>query len=252
MKKLLASDLDGTLVFENKMPKENMRSVQRLNGRGQVFIVATGRPLNGVDIVEDEFNIGIDYYVLLNGALILDKNKKIVHHEKIDRRIVKEIIENYIEDDMNVSVESGFITYVIGRGGNLPYPQQIIVKDLEEVDDDISLISIYIKDREIDEIDKIKDKINESYNDVIAYRNSNYIDVVTKGCSKGEGVLYVAEKLSIKRENIYTIGDSWNDVTMFEITENSFTFKEVEENLKKNAKYIVNSVSECIEDYVLV
>ncbi|MGL4875105.1 MAG: HAD family hydrolase, partial [Clostridium sp.] len=127
MKKLLASDLDGTLVFENKMPKENMESVKKLNESGQVFIVSTGRPLNGVDILEEEFNIGIDYYVLLNGALILDKDKKTVLHRKIERKTVEEILDKYIKEDMNVSVETGYTTYVLGKGGNLPYPEQKIV-----------------------------------------------------------------------------------------------------------------------------
>ncbi|MGL4851002.1 MAG: Cof-type HAD-IIB family hydrolase [Clostridium sp.] len=251
MKKLLASDLDGTLVFENKMPKENMESVKKLNESGQVFIVSTGRPLNGVDILEEEFNIGIDYYVLLNGALILDKDKKTVLHKKIERKTVEEILDKYIKEDMNVSVETGYTTYVLGKGGNLPYPEQKIVNGIEDVNDEISLISIYIPNRKIVEIDEIKEMINSSYDEVVAYRNSNYIDVVPKGCSKGNGVMHVAKELSIEKDNIYTIGDSWNDVTMFKMTKNSFTFHEVEESLKENANHIVKSVSECIEEYIL-
>ena len=52
-------------------------------------------------------------------------------------------------------------------------------------------------------------------------------------------------------KDVYTIGDSWNDVSMFDVTENSFTFDYVEKELKNHANYIVTSVAHCIEDYIL-
>ena len=45
--------------------------------------------------------------------------------------------------------------------------------------------------------------------------------------------------------------DSWNDVTMFNITKNSFTFHHVEEELKEHASYLVDSVADCIEEHIL-
>lgn len=251
MKKLLASDLDGTLVFKNEITEENKNAVKRLNKEEEIFIVSTGRPFNGVEFLEEEFSIKVDYYVLLNGALILNKEKKKIKHEIIERSVVEKILYKHIEEKMKVSVETGYITYLLTDGDQLPYPNLIKVNDLNEVNEEISLISVYCEGYSIEEIEEIKDDINENNRSVIAYRNSEYIDIVPKGCSKGNGVKFVAKEKEVLEENIYTIGDSWNDVTMFDITENSFTFYGVEAGLKENANYIVKSVAECINEYIL-
>lgn len=251
MKKLLASDLDGTLVLNNEITEKNEQAVKRLNKSSELFVVSTGRPLNGVEFIEEKFDIKVDYYVLLNGALILNENKKVIKHEKINKDIVSSILKKYILDNMLVSVETGYITYLLTEEAELPYPNLIKVKGLDTIKEDISLISIYCKDYSIEKIEEIKEKINRDYKMVVAYRNSQYIDVVPKGCSKGAAVQYIARKKKIDSKNIFTIGDSWNDLTMFNITKNSFTFHDVEENLKENTSYKVYSVAECINDYIL-
>lgn len=251
MKKLLASDLDGTLVLNNEITEKNEKAVKRLNENNELFVISTGRPLNGVEFIEDKFNIKVDYYVLLNGALILNESKEVVKHEKINRDTINSILRKHILDEMLVSVETGYITYLLTEEAELPYPNLIKVKGLEEIKEDISLISIYCREYSIEKIEKIKNEINKNYDNIVAYRNSQYIDVVPKGCSKGDAVKYIARKKKIENENIFTIGDSWNDLTMFNITKNSFTFHDVEENLKENTNYIVNSVAECIEEYIL-
>lgn len=253
MKKLLASDLDGTLVKENNISEENRKAVLSLNKSGDIFAVSTGRPYNGVEFLEKEHNIKIDYYILLNGALILNGDKLSVKHEKINRNVIKSIVDSLSNRDVAISLETGYKTYVLDDTVNLCYPNQEKVENLDEINDELSLISIFFKNMSIEEIEEIKNSINRDFSeDIVAYRNSSFIDVVPKGCSKGNGVKYVAEKEGIEKHNVYTIGDSWNDVTMFEVTENSFTFHEVEEELKKHASFKVESVDECINNYISI
>ena len=75
--------------------------------------------------------------------------------------------------------------------------------------------------------------------------------MVLKGCSKGEGVNYVKERESIDTKDTYAIGDSYNDIPMFKEAGNSFTFETSEDGVKKEVKYIVNSVAEAIKNYCL-
>lgn len=247
MKKLLATDLDGTLVVRNTISDENQKAIKELREKNNIFAVSTGRPLNGVAYLEDEYNIKIDYYILLNGAFILDGNKNIIKYDCIKKEVVRNIIDEIETDDMSISIESGYCTYMLSESDELPYPNKKNINGIDEIEEEMSLISVYMPTYSIEKIDQINDFINEKYGQtVIGYRNSNYIDIVPKGCSKGNGVKIVAEKESIKVDNIYTIGDSWNDVTMFEVSNNSFTFNNVEESLKTKTKYIVRSVAECI------
>ena len=55
--KILASDLDGTLIIDNKISKENIEAIHRLKESGGKFVVSTGRTLNGVKkVIESGIN----------------------------------------------------------------------------------------------------------------------------------------------------------------------------------------------------
>ena len=252
MKKLLATDLDGTLLKDNKVTKENSESVDKLLKTENLLVISTGRPYNGITMLKEENNINADYYILLNGALILDPLGNKTYQKIIEKHIIKDILNYLIEENLYTSVESGFLTYMLTDRVDVPYPNKKRVNSIDEINEDLSLISLYhpLKDRE--EIEDIKNRINEKYGDyVIAYRNDIYIDVVPIGCSKGNALKELIKQEDISEENAYAIGDSWNDISMFEVVKNSFTFHHVEHEIKNYASYLVSSVSECIEKFII-
>ncbi|MGL5973540.1 MAG: Cof-type HAD-IIB family hydrolase [Oscillospiraceae bacterium] len=250
--KILATDLDGTLVNKNNISQQNKTALEMLQSQNNLLVISTGRPYNGVSFLKDDHNISANYYILLNGALILNKNLSKIQHKTIETRILKNILKDCEFNDISISLESGFTTYNLSKVNDSPYCGKVNVNDISEVKDEISLISICMHEKTVDFIDNFKNKINLKYSDsIIAYRNLNYIDIVPKCCSKGNGVKYVMEKELVSKDEIYTIGDSWNDISMFNVTENSFTFKNAEKELQQHAKYLVDSVSECILNYML-
>ncbi|GAA0109091.1 MAG: HAD-IIB family hydrolase [Clostridium sp.] len=252
MIKLLATDLDGTLIKNDQVTKRDKDAIIKLQKQKELLVVSTGRPYNGVQMLKDEYKIFANYYVLLNGALIVDTLGTKIKQEIIEKDIIKSIINEIKEENVAISVESGFNTYLLTDGDNLPYPKKERVNSIDEIEEELSLISIYSPEKDILEIEEVKNKINKKYEDkIIAYRNDIYIDIVPLGCSKGNGIKYIAKQEFIKDDYIYTIGDSWNDVTMFNITKNSFTFHHVEEELKEHAAYLVDSVADCIEEHIL-
>ena len=52
-------------------------------------------------------------------------------------------------------------------------------------------------------------------------QNVDAIDVVKKGCSKGQGILRLKELITGETAGI---GDSYNDLEMFKVVDYSFTF----------------------------
>ena len=49
------------------------------------------------------------------------------------------------------------------------------------------------------------------------------------------------------KENLYTIGDSFNDLSMLKITPNGYTFNRVEDELKKHVNNLTDNVYELID-----
>ncbi len=251
MSKVLASDIDGTLFVNEKIHDIDKESILKLKNENYLFGVSTGRSYNGVKFIKEEYGIDIDFYVLLNGALVLDKNKNILEHKVIPYDIIKKIYTKYNYCDLlgldgtdhtSILIGENKLTWDNIRNGNID----------EAKNHDYSLISMDFSSIPLDKVDLISEEINKEFGEVVvSYRNSTFIDVVPKGCSKGTGLNIIINKLKLNRDNIYVIGDSFNDISMFKETKNSFTFNRAEERLKPHAKFIVDSVSECIEKYIL-
>lgn len=250
MKKLLASDLDGTLIFDGKLSEENKQSILKLKEKGYYFGVSTGRPYNGVSFLKDH-DINPDFYVLLNGALVINKDNKVLKHEVIPYEVIKSIYEKYNFCNL-LGLDSGYETTILKGISKYCWGSTKFASIDEIKNEKHSLISIDFSNRELEEVDSICYDINNEFsNYIVAYRNSYFIDVVPKGCSKGDGVSLIIKDLNINKENLYVIGDSYNDISMFRESENSFTFNNVEEKIKDHTNYVVDSVSECIGKYML-
>lgn len=106
MRILLASDLDKTLIFDNKISDENKDAIRKFKEAGGVFAISTGRPFNGVEKVIEELQVDPDYLILNNGALIITSGEEIVHREFIPYNIVEKIFNSIENDETLVSVET--------------------------------------------------------------------------------------------------------------------------------------------------
>lgn len=110
------------------------------------------------------------------------------------------------------------------------------------------IISLFARDKSIERAQLVRDKIADKYSDKLeVVRNQYFIDIASKGCSKGNGISKVLELDGGHVDSLYTIGDSLNDISMFKITKNSFTFNNSEELVKAEANHYVDTVEECID-----
>ena len=72
--KIVFFDMDGTLYqTENDVIQESaLDAIQTLKDKGYIVCAATGRPLNQMKLILQ--CVQFDYYVLINGSYILDKD----------------------------------------------------------------------------------------------------------------------------------------------------------------------------------
>ena len=273
MRKMLASDLDGTLLFKGKISEENKDSLKKFKTNGGIFSLSTGRSYNEITTVIKDMGIKPDYFILNNGALILNKKGEVIHRSYLDYKVTKEILDYIKKYTDMAAVQTGFKSYsIVSKLTKLKIKIKIIIKNLiyglkykdervyvRKLDDikdvknqKFTLMSANFTGYPVEEIQQVADYINNNYGDyVVCYRNTIFLDIVPKGCSKGKGVKYVSEVENLNMKNVYTIGDSWNDDSMFEVTKNSFTFTYAEKELQENTTHVVQTVAECIDNYIL-
>ena len=89
---IFASDFDNTLFYhqgENGyIRKEDIEKIEQFQAVGNLFGLCTGRAL--FDVFFDAKDIiDFDFYILVSGALILDKNYKILHKASIPFSVIK-------------------------------------------------------------------------------------------------------------------------------------------------------------------
>ncbi|MCD2502256.1 HAD family hydrolase [Clostridium sp. NSJ-145] len=274
MRKMLASDLDGTLLFKGKVSDENKKALKKFKTNGGIFSLSTGRAYNEIENIIKEMDIRPDYFILNNGALILDDKAEIIHKSDLDYKATKEILAYIKKYTDMVSIQTGFKSYAIVSKltklkikirmiiKNLVYglnykDERVYVKNLDEIEnvknETFTLMAANFNKYPVEEIQKVADYINNNYGDYVeCYRNTIFLDIVPKGCSKGHGVKCVSEIVDLHMDNVYTIGDSWNDDSMFQVTKNSFTFTYAEEGLQKKTTHVVETVAQCIDKYILI
>lgn len=263
--KYLACDLDGTLLKEDHtISKENLEAIVRFKEAGNKFIISTGRNLDSIyDLFKNYPEIEYDYIVACNGAIVLDKNKNVISSNYINSNIAEGVFNDFIDEkDICIHFEADGEHYLVESKGVectsysskeiedilFHFKDRISVENLFSKERKYSFISVFSTNKDIEVAEKAKDLLIENYGHGLeAFRNQYFVDIAPKDCSKGNGLRKILELDNVDVDNLYAIGDSFNDVSMFNLTKNSFTFHNVEEELKTIANNYVSSVGECIK-----
>ena len=88
MKKVFASDFDGTLYFykaedDRKLPAENVAKIREYQKAGHLFGLCTGRQVGGLTPFITGF-VEPDFYITSSGANIVDKDLREIRKRGVD------------------------------------------------------------------------------------------------------------------------------------------------------------------------
>lgn len=243
--KLLASDFDGSLYFRQKKPsisKKDLESIKSFRKK-HIFGLSTGRSREAL-LSETNGLIDLDFYILNNGALILDKDLSPLYEKAMDVNVVKEILGLYSQEKSVVIGED--ITYLYLHDKGLQTTKTCIINDFDQIDEkNILGFSISLSDEK--KAQKVCQEINDMDLGVRAFQNLRVVDCSHEENSKGLALQIIQDHFKIKDKNMAAIGDAYNDLPMLDLVENSFTFHHAKDPLKARTKYVVDSVSQAIE-----
>lgn len=245
--KLLASDFDNTLLFDGIFKNQDVIQIKSFQNKGNLFGVCTGRCLSGIIRPSEPYQLEYDFYILLSGALIYNKDREIIYEKKISIDLVKEIFDFLDQQDASVVYQDEMYKVYKEKSSDF---RGIYLDSFDELNTNtVSAFSFHYKENELDKAAIDTKLINEQFGDIIeAYQNNQHIDLAAKGCSKGHGMKIIQEYFDLNDDEIYAIGDSWNDLPMLDVVKHSYTFTYAPKDVQKHAEMIVNSVAECISN----
>lgn len=231
-KKVLVVDYDRTLFINNDDMLNNINSINKFRENGNIFIIATGRTYNSLKKEIDKYNIEYDYLILNHGSLVIKKDKSTLFHYKIDKNILFDIT-SYLSKYKPKSV---MYSYYTEDTSNINNP-------------DISKITIGFQ-KDIETFKKVMMDVVKKYNNKLnIYFTQNFeIEIISKETNKSKAIDLLMKKVNFKKENIYTIGDSYTDIEMINDYNGSCMEKSIDilKNNKNIKKY--SSVSVLIKD----
>ncbi|MDY0276900.1 MAG: Cof-type HAD-IIB family hydrolase [Acholeplasma sp.] len=231
MKKIIYSDLDGTLLnYDSKgshLSKVNADAISKWIKEENYFSLATGRNLRSGNkyFFSDMFDFNLPL-VLGNGTLVYDHKKDIIIYQDIlNSDFVNECI-NYAKK--NESVKVVFITarnhLVIKNehNKNMQHSYFTEINETELVYNDIMKVSFLVSLETREKVIKDLKGFNNFYKVNLIPSSATYLEVVNKETSKYNGILKALEYSNIKDYKIYAIGDYLNDISMITKAEIGF------------------------------
>lgn len=267
MYKLIALDMDGTLLREDKTISERTeKAIQAAREKGVTVVLATGRPIDGVMRYLEELNMfgDNDYVLSYNGGLVVKtKNRQPICKIGLKGEDLHYLYKLSNELGVNIhgfSEERGLIT-----PKNSKYTEveaeinniNINIDDFSTIENDHSIIKIMMID-EPEVLQKAVDRMpKEVYDKYTVVRSAPYfLEFLNKEVNKGTGVKLLAEHIGVKQEEVITMGDAGNDAHMIEYAGMGIAMGNAFEEIKAMANYITDTnendgVAKAIEKFVL-
>lgn len=270
--KLIVLDMDGTLLNRNKeVTMENQIALKKAREKGIQVAIATGRVFSSARFYANM--LGIDSPIIAcNGALIKEaKSNEIIYANPIDKVDLLKSLEIFRRhqvyfhtyDENTIYVESlGFSSSIYNDWNeNQSEENKIPIKKLENSylyfkDNAIETLKIMAVDEDAEKMLQIKDELAEIYGIELNKSWYNNLEVMNKGVSKGKAIEMLSKIYGIKREEIISFGDHFNDLSMKNHSGTFVAMGNAEEDVKKEAHYITSSndesgVAKGIEKFVL-
>lgn len=267
MIKMIASDMDGTLLSSHLAISEtNKEAVLEAQAQGIEFMVATGRAYSEAKPALDDAGIKC-CMITGNGAQIFDENGEAIVTFSIDKKTTKEIMTTLREKNLyfelmttnGVYAESqpqrveNFATLLANQVPHLTFKMAIAmasthlnmlpvhyINNYDEllVDDSVEILKVIAFSEEGPKLLRpIADELEANGPLYVTASFPNNIEINHKDAQKGNAVKLMAEKRGIELEDVMTIGDNFNDVSMLKVAGVSFAMGNAEEDVKKIAKY---------------
>ncbi|MFA7672485.1 MAG: Cof-type HAD-IIB family hydrolase [Clostridia bacterium] len=222
MYKLIATDLDGTLLNdEGQIPKNTYGAVAYANSLGIRFVLCTGRPIQGVMKLYDDLkldspivtNNGAMVYLNKNGPLILNQTMSIE-----DGSFVLKLNEEYKCTVCMWHDQKLYVSELNDQAYAYASITGIIPHLLGEIDLSKCMFgpTKFVFCDSLEKIASIRDKAANAVPDTVTAVTTRpyFLEFFSSSISKAFALMKIGEALDIRQEEMIAVGDGCNDMEM--------------------------------------
>lgn len=270
--RLLALDLDGTIVGQNNQISERVRkAIQTAQAKGIQVAIATGRMYTSAR--KYHLNIASELpLIAYNGALIQDTfTEKILYHLPVPSAIALALI-NELElpqwrTKLNIHLyinEQLYVRQINEQTKRYAERSNVTVTAVEDLskflDDNANPTKILALGKNRKVINQLINSLQVRFTPEQLYLTQStpiFLEATHQEANKGTGVRYLAEQiLGLKAEQVMTIGDNFNDVSMLSYAGLSVAMGNAPDAVKEVAQWVaprieLDGVAVAIEKFLL-
>ena len=280
MIKLVASDIDGTIIDRNNIiPPSNLEAIKKIHEKNIPFAVCTGKSYSVSKNICEKLNP--TFGIFGNGTQIVDlkNNKELVRKilSKEDLLYITTLVERFnlhLHIYTDTELVSEKLMYMDLRNFMLKSKNSSSL-DFRIVDDITEYISqnnpnvfsaVVSSENSLLDFEKFI-TVNENimyqfinkrgkYKDNIIGKEYEYINISPKHIDKDESITFLTEYLNISKKDVLSIGDNINDIKMVKNSGIGVAVNDAYDELKAVANYITQKTAtegafaEAIEKFI--
>lgn len=265
--KALALDLDGTLTNSNKkLSNINKIAIHKAIERGVKIILASGRPVLGINHIAEELQLPEKggYILAYNGGNIIDcSTQEIIYKKILPDECIKSICE--LASKYNVVALTYYKDEIVSENDDDEY----IIKEalcnsanIKKVNNLVEFVDYpvakFLVVGEHKKLLPVQKELLERYPEKIdAFFSEEYfLEVVPAGVAKSTSLDNLLKILNIDRTELMACGDGMNDIPMLEYAGLSVAMENAYPQVKEYADYITLSnnddgVAYAIQKFIL-
>lgn len=255
MIKLLVTDLDGTLLDDEKhVGWRNQKAITRATEEGIAICFASARTGREVQVVMDIFRHQF-HAISQNGCFVRTSKGQNLYALYFDEDVAGEVLQlsNPYPVALFLATAEAAIYTPKKTLAYAPIEARMFIECRQNENLRLALrqglkaakFSFYgdirvLRELQLEFIERLADKINPVISD------KDCLDVMPRGASKGNAVSLLMNHLSLVPEEVACVGDSFNDISMFQACRHSFAMADSPSPVQSQASHVVSSVAEAI------
>ncbi len=255
-RRLISTDLDGTIVFNGTISLRDREAMARWRAAGNLLVINTGRSVSALEHVVVPMGLEFDNAILYTGAAIVDADIRVQCSTALPAGVVEDILD-FVEGAPGVTVfttgldEDLLIYDTIGSGSEL---LTLFRPATRRELDGREFIGVPMRFTDPEMAARTETYLHRRWEgQAVGFRNQDFIDVVPASASKGAGLRQLVASLaeppapetsgdageagevpaggsvglgvgscSPEPMEIWSIGDSWNDISMHQAADHSY------------------------------
>lgn len=248
--KLVAFDIDGTLVARGQqtVSEKTKIAIEKLKAKNIKVLVATGRIPT---LIQDSIHtvLAPDFYVTINGQLVVDQHFNVVTHRPLDSNEVQYLINYSREHQINMGLKWEKGMRVVTNFDE--FAKVYVEHDLDK----LKYLSDHSQDSEFDlrhiygvffigSVEKVLALESHLKTLVLSHAFDDSYELFDPSVSKSKGIEDTLSHYNLTWDNVISFGDAHNDIDMLKKSKIGIAMGNATEDVKSVADYTTLSVEE--------